>query len=196
MELAQVCTKVPRYRPVPQQFKGRALEKVKSRRTTKKKKHGPVGLAQAQAQQKPRQTQEAEAASCRRALDPPPPLPSIHTAPIFSHTKPSGPLCCLCGSLPDGEAVLHEQYVYSCRARVNVGGSWTSPQCTPASNPRPRSIDLLYLPTYFHHGAEPLCSLYCHCYSYSRPSILYNSPASPTGGTWRRRRTLSEMPGL
>ncbi|KAM6476527.1 hypothetical protein HDV62DRAFT_384169 [Trichoderma sp. SZMC 28011] len=46
------------------QFKGRALEK-----------HGPVVLAQ--AQQKARQTQEAEAASCRRALDPPPPLPSI-----------------------------------------------------------------------------------------------------------------------
>lgn len=92
MELAQVCTKVPRYCPVPQQFKGRALEKVKSRRTTKKKKHGPVVLAQ--AQQKARQTQEAEAASCRRALDPPPPLPSIlysvHTAPIFSHTKPAG----------------------------------------------------------------------------------------------------------
>lgn len=38
MELAQVCTKVPRYCPVPQRFKGRALEKVKSRRTTKKKK--------------------------------------------------------------------------------------------------------------------------------------------------------------
>lgn len=141
MELAQVCTKVPRNCPVPQQFKGRALEKVKSRRTTKKKAWScRLGTSTTKTTPNPR------GRSSELSTSPWPTAPFaldtvlVHTAPIFSHTKPSGPLCCLCGSLPDGEAVLHEQYVCSCRARVNVGGSWTSPQCTPASNPRPRSI--------------------------------------------------------
>lgn len=196
MELAQVCTKVPRYCPVPQRFKGRALEKVKSRRTTKKKsmvlsawhKHNKKHA-------KPKRPKQ-------RAVDEPlahRPLCLRYCARTYSSDfqpyEASGPLCCLCGSLPDGEAVLHEQYVYSCRARVNVGGSWTSPQCTPASNPRPRSIRFA-VSTYLFppRGGASLLSLLLLLLVLT--SILYNSPASPAGGTWRRRHTLSEMPGL
>ncbi|PKK44518.1 hypothetical protein CI102_12902 [Trichoderma harzianum] len=183
MELAQVCTKVPRYCPVPQRFKGRALEKVKSRRTTKKKsmvlsawhKHNKKHA-------KPKRPKQ-------RAVDEPlahRPLCLRYCARTYSSDfqpyEASGPLCCLCGSLPDGEAVLHEQYVYSCRARVNVGGSWTSPQCTPASNPRPRSIRFA-VSTYLFppRGGASLLSLLLLLLVLTRPSSIIPLLAQPAG---------------